>query len=255
MPEWGFSGSPLVDGDFVIVDAGRVAAYDRATGHVRWKTEEFAAGYGTPVAFDDPRGTGAAARLVAVLNNECLIVLRRDDGHVVARRKWTTQYQTSATTPTVVGDTLFISTGYRRGCLLARLTSTGLETIYENRQMCNHMNNCVLWDGHWYGFDGSSHRSRTATLTCMDYQTGEVQWARPGLGCGSLMVAGGKLVCLSDDGELVIVEPTPQRYHELARAKILDGRSWTVPVLSGGHVFARDASGQLVCADLRGAGM
>lgn len=97
------------------------------------------------------------------------------------------------------------------------------------------MNNSVLWDGQWYGFDGNSHRSRTTTLTCLDYSTGEVQWAERGLGCGSLMVAGGRLVCLSDDGELVVVDPSPEEYRELARAKILDGRCWTVPVALVSH--------------------
>jgi outer membrane protein assembly factor BamB len=252
MPEWGFSGSPLVDGDLVIVDGGRIAAYHRHTGEPVWQTEKFKPGYGTPVSFNFTTPGGRTERLIAVLNNEYLMVVRQRDGQEFARRKWTTQYQTSAATPVVVGDTIFISTGYRRGCLLARLRAEGeLETIYENRDLCNHMNTSVLWDGHWYGFDGSSHRSRTATLTCMEFATGEVQWAQPGLGCGSLMVAGGKLLCLSDDGELAVVEPTPRKYRELARARILDGRCWTVPVLSGGHVYARDAGGDLVCADVR----
>jgi outer membrane protein assembly factor BamB len=251
MPEWGFAGSPLVDGDLVVVDGGRVAAYHRLTGELVWQTEKFKPGYGTPVGFDFPPGGDDAQRLVAVLNNECLLVVRLSDGQEVARRKWTTQYETSATTPIVVGDTIFVSTGYRRGCMLARLKGRRLEKIYENSEMCNHMNNSVLWDGHWYGFDGNSHRSRTATLTCLDYVTGEAKWAERGLGCGSLMVAGGRLVCLSDEGELAVVDPSPDGYRELARAKILDGRCWTVPVLSGGHVYARNAAGTLVCVDLR----
>ena len=65
------------------------------------------------------------------------------------------------------------------------------------------------------------------------------------------MIAGGRLICLSDDGELAIVELSTERYIELARAKILEGRCWTVPVLSDGKVFARAAAGDLVCVDLR----
>jgi outer membrane protein assembly factor BamB len=254
MPEWGFASSPLVDGDLVIVDGGRVAAYHRLTGEPVWQTEKFKPGYGTPVGFDYPPSDQAAERLVAVLNNECLLVVQQPDGREVARRAWTTQYETSATTPVVVGDTIFVSTGYRRGCMLARLKGRRLEKIYENREMCNHMNNSVLWDGHWFGFDGNSHRSRTATLTCLDYVTGEAKWAERGLGCGSLMVAGGKLVCLSDNGELAIIDPSPKGYREVARVDILDGRCWTVPVLSGGQVYARNAEGTLVCVDVRRVG-
>ncbi|MDA7905212.1 alcohol dehydrogenase, partial [Rhodopirellula sp.] len=71
-----------------------------------------------------------------------------------------------------------------------------------------------------------------------------------GLGCGSLMIADGKLVILSDDGRLVIANATSAGFEELCSASILEGRCWTVPVLLDGCVYARNAAGDLVAVQL-----
>ena len=250
MPSWGFSCSPLVVDDLVIVDAGRTAAFDRKTGKLVWKTEAFYPGYGSVVPFSPPDGK-PSSKLLAVLNNDFLLILNQSDGKEVTRRKWTTSFKTSACTPTILQDKIFISTGYRRGCLLLQYKNGKLTDLYENKKLCNHMNASVLLDGCWYGFNGNSHNSRNVTLTCLDYKSGEQLWKQRGMGCGSLLVAGGKLLCLSDDGDLVVVEPSRKKFKEVAKAKVIDGKCWTVPVLSGGRVFIRTAMGDVVCVDLR----
>ena len=111
MPEWGFSCSPAIVGDLLIVDAGCAAAFDKHSGEVRWKTEAFRPGYGSPVPFEHE-----GQSCVAVLNNDALLVLRTADGFEVARFPWTTDYATSACTPIIDGETIFISTGYNKGC-------------------------------------------------------------------------------------------------------------------------------------------
>jgi len=65
------------------------------------------------------------------------------------------------------------------------------------------------------------------------------------------MIADGHLIVLSDEGELVIAEATPEAFEPLAKAKILDGTCWTVPALAGGLLYARNSRGTLVCIDLR----
>ena len=248
MPTWGFSCSPLVVGNRLIVDAGRIAAFDKTTGEVLWKTEAFDPGYGSPINF-----TRGDEQLIAVLNNEFLVIVAARDGRVLDRVKWKTDFKTTATTPIIAPDgTIFISTGYKVGCARFKLVGDELEYIYDNRNLSNHMNNSVLWQGHLYGFDGNSHASRQVKVTCLDYETGETLWQERGLGCGSLMLAGGKLILLSDAGELVIAEPSPKEFKPLSRTQILDGKCWTVPVLSHGLLYARNAAGELVCVDLRG---
>ncbi len=246
MPQWGFACSPLVWKNLVIVDGGRIAAYDKHNGQLVWKTRPFQPGYGSAISWQVGDRT-----LIAVLNNEALVLVQADTGKEIAEFAWETDYLTTAATPLVADNRIFISSGYNCGCALLQLDGDKLNIVYENRNMRNHFNSSVLWQGHLYGFDGNSHSRRTVTLNCMNFDTGELLWEERGLGCGSLMLAGGILVVLSDRGELVTAPANPEQFTELARAPILNGRCWTVPVLAGGRLFARNAQGDLVCVDLR----
>jgi hypothetical protein len=66
------------------------------------------------------------------------------------------------------------------------------------------------------------------------------------------MIADGKLVILDEKGDLVIAGATPGGYRELARAKVLDSRSWVMPVLANGRIYTKSNKGQMVCLDVRG---
>ena len=80
------------------------------------------------------------------------------------------------------------------------MNNNKLEEVYKNRKMRNHFNNSILVDGYLYGFDGNSNLGRLVKLVCMDFLTGRVAWKEPGFGCGSLMVADGKLLILTEAG-------------------------------------------------------
>jgi outer membrane protein assembly factor BamB len=247
MPEWGFSGSPLVIGKKLIVDAGPLAAIEKLTGKPIWQTETYRAGYGSPVRFERDGRT-----FIAHLNNDALVVVDAADGKLIASAPFETQYVTTSTTPVIGGKTIFVSSGYNRGCILFELAGAELKPIYENRKMRNHMNTCVLWEGHLYGFDGNSHDRRNCTLVCLEQPTGEQKWKERGLGCGSLMIADGNLIVLGDEGELVIAPANPEKFQPIAKAKVLEGKCWTMPVLSRGKIYCRNAAGELVCLDVRG---
>ena len=245
MPMWGFSGSGLVLGDKLILDAGRTIALDKMTGELLWKTKDYRPGYGSAsVMQHDGR------ELAVVLNNDCLLVLDPRDGGLVAEYPWVTDFATSSTTPIISGNTIFISTGYNRGCTLLELKGNQLEPLYENKHMRNHMNTCVLWQGAIYGFDGNSHSRRLVNLVCIDHKSGETKWTVKQLGCGSLMLADGKLLVLSDEGELLVADASAEKFEPSARAKVLEGRCWIVPVLSHAKVYCRNAEGDLVCVDV-----
>ena len=65
------------------------------------------------------------------------------------------------------------------------------------------------------------------------------------------MIADGKLVILDEKGDLVIADATSAGYRELARAKVLSGRSWVMPVLANGRIYAKNNAGEIVCLDVR----
>ncbi|MGI9471325.1 MAG: PQQ-binding-like beta-propeller repeat protein, partial [Rubripirellula sp.] len=245
LPEWGFNGSPLIHGDQLILEAGRVVSYDKSTGEVNWMTDTHTAGYGSAVRFQ-PQGRD----LIATLDSDAVRVVQAKDGREIDVFPWKSPFRTNSTTPIPKDETLFVSTGYQVGCGLFQLVDDQLELTYEHRKMRNHFNNSILHDGHLYGFDGNSNFGRVVHLTCMNHATGEILWKESGLGCGSLMIADDKLVLLSDDGRLIIAEATPTQFREICQSSILTGRCWTVPVLLDGCVYARNAAGDLVCVRL-----
>jgi len=109
--------------------------------------------------------------------------------------------------------------------------------------MRNQFNSAVLIDGHIYGVDENQ-------LRCLDLKTGDVKWTDRTVGKGSLMAADGRLIVLSERGELMVAPATPAAFNPTARAQILGGRCWTTPILSHGRIVARNAAGDVVSVDV-----
>lgn len=243
--EWGFNSSPFVLDNQLIVQGGRLVSFDKKSGRKIWQSEKHQAGYGSIRSFEHGDQT-----LLASLDCDGLRISRANDGSQVAFHEWKSPFDTNSTTPIIQDDMIFVSTGYNVGCGLFQFTGDELTEVYTNKEMRNHFNNSVLKDGLLYGMDGNSNLGRVVTLTCMDFASGEVRWKQKGLGCGSVLVANNKLLILSERGDLVLASANGAGYDELARARILTGRCWTVPVLLDGCVFARNAEGDLVCVRL-----
>jgi outer membrane protein assembly factor BamB len=239
---FGLSASPLVLDELLVVNVGRTVALDKETGETVWQTaRNYGYSYGVPVTFElDGRS------LLAVFNGAGLAVLERATGKEVALHEWTSQYNVNSATPIVVGNRIFISTGYNeKGCAMLELTEEGLEVLWANRAMNNKMSGCVLVGEHLYGFDD-------AVLKCLSLE-GEELWAERGLGKGALSAADGRLIVLSEDGELLVADASPEGFEELSRTRLFEeGVCWTTPVLSGGRIFARNNKGELVSRDHRG---
>ncbi len=107
----------------------------------------------------------------------------------------------------------------------------------------------MLYDGYLYGmFQFKKYGS--GPVKAVKLPDGEVKWSQDGFGPGQVVLApGGNILALSDAGQLVAFTAKPDTYSELARAKILDGKCWTTPVVSNGHVFVRSTK-EAACVDL-----
>ncbi len=246
-PEWGYATSPLVLDNMIIMDAGVALAVDKSNGNLIWKTKDYGkswgikeqgGGYSSPYAFNLN-----GKQLLAVFNSSGLVILDPSSGRELVSHPWKTNYNINGATPIVSGSKIFISSGYSVGCALLEISESGLTTIWQNKNMSNHFASCVLWEGHLYGFDENQ-------LRCLDWKTGDLKWTQRGLGKGSLMLADGKLIIMGDKGDLAIAEASPDSYKELARARVLSGLCWTVPVLSGGKIYCRNHEGELLCLDV-----
>jgi len=240
VPTWGFSGSPVLWKNLVILNVGsNGVALEAKTGKVVWTTGKNAAGYATPVPF-----TLGGKTLLAVFSLKTLAAVEPDTGRVIWEYPWKTRYDVNAADPVIRGDEVFISSGYNHGCSLLRMTLQGATRVWENRKMRNHFNSCVLWKGYIYGFDES-------TFKCLDWATGTEKWAKNGLGKGSLMLsADGRLIILSEKGQLVSAPADPGGFRPLGQMQVLRGKCWTVPVLCNGMIYARNYKGDLVAVDV-----
>jgi outer membrane protein assembly factor BamB len=245
---WGLSGSALVLGDMVVLNAGTLGiALDKNTGALKWESGKGPGGYSTPVPY-----TFGGKQYLALFGETTAAAVVAATGEKVWDYEWKTSYNVNAAEPIISGDTVFISSGYGKGCALLKLGAGGVSEIYNNKNMKNQVNSSVLWKGHVYGFSGNV--GGKGILTCLDYATSDVKWTQKGLGTGSLIAADGKLIILGEKGKLVITEASPAGYKELASAQVLQGKCWTSPVLANGRIYARNAAGDLVCLDVGGQG-
>jgi len=244
MAKWGYCGSPLVLGDKVIIEVGAkgasAVAFDKATGKVIWQAGDEAQSYGSPYAFMQD-----GKQCVAFFNTFGLVVREAADGKEVMRYPWKTQYDINPTTPIVADGKVFISSGYGHGAALLPLGVADPKPLWENKAMRNHINSCVLWQGNLYGFDD-------ATLTCMEFATGNVKWKQAGLGKGALIFADGKLIIQTEEGALVIADASPTAYKEISKTPAVAKKSWVNPVLANGRIYTRNNNGEVVCFDVSG---
>ena len=243
LPTWGFAASPFVHGKNVIMNVGRVVAYDKKTGQLVWKTrDDYGHAYSTPMDF-----VHAGKHCLAVFTGDGLSVIDIENGDLLYRSEWKTRYDVNAATPLVFDDKIFISSGYGKGCAMVQLRSGGKAVeLWASKVMRNHMSGSVPFGDHIYGFDED-------VLKCIDLGGKEV-WRERGMRKGALTIADGKLIALSGDGELVIAEASPKGFKALSREQVLDGGiCWTPPVLAGGRIYCRNQVGALVCRDHRGS--
>jgi outer membrane protein assembly factor BamB len=247
VPQWGFSSSAFIEGDMVIYQAGATIAFNKNSGKVMWISKPHPAGYTTPQAV-----TINGKRMIASLSCFGLVMLDPATGNEIASTKWDTKYDTSAAAPIFVGDKVFLTAGYGKGCALFQFTGDSFRQLWANKDMSNHMNSSVLIDGTLYGVSGNSNESSRCQLVAMDYETGKVHWAQRGIGCGSVIAAGDKLITLTDKGTLQVVAAKPDGYQLITQAPVLDGKCWTHPILSHGRIYARTADGDMVCVDVSG---
>lgn len=235
-PRWGFAGSPLVYGNRVIYNVGGAGtAVDRASGRVAWKSAGNA-GYAAPVP---SRLAGSAVILIFAGNG--LNAVDPTSGRTVAHHSWKTSYDVNAADPLVIGDRVFISSGYGRGCALLQYARGRFQVVWENRSMRNHFSSSLLMGDAICGNDEN-------TLRCLDANTGEERWSqRGGLGKGGMIGIGGRLLLLKERGELLFGAVSPSGFSEIGKAQLGRGTWWTAPVLSDGHLLCRSQEGSLVC--------
>jgi outer membrane protein assembly factor BamB len=236
-PGWGFTSSPLVLNDLVVVAAsGRLVAYDAATGHRRWLGPTGGAGYSSPHLI-----TIDGVPQIVLLRGSRTTSVSPADGTLLWEHKW--QPGTSILQPALAenGDILIVSANAMGGEAIRRLaiahkpdgwsveerwTSTGLKPFY---------NDLVVHKGHAYGFDGS-------ILACIDLADGSRKWKGGRYGRGQLVLLPDQdlLLVVSEEGEVALVNATPDQFTEVARFKAIEGKTWNHPAMVRNILLVRN---------------
>jgi len=239
VPQWGFSGSPVIIGDTLYLDMGKTLALSKDDGSERWATEDYGPAYSTPAPF-----TFKGKEYLAVFPSSGLHILDLASGKHIAHQPWKTNYGVHAATPVIVDDTILISSEYDNGCALLRFTGNALEIVWENKNIRQKMGTSVYRDGTFYGFNSTK-------LVAVDAKTGEEQWNERGLGHGTIILYGDTLIVLSDKGEVLTAPASPKTFKPVTRVSVIKDRTlWTSPTLAGGLLYVRGSEGRLVCIEV-----
>ena len=236
MPGWGFTSSPLVVGDAVVVAAsGRLVAYDLESGKPRWVQKTVGGGYSSPhVATID------GVEQILMLSGGGVTSVAPKDGQVLWQHRWVEGV--AIVQPALDnGDVLITAgdamggTGMRRLAVSHESSAWTASEKWTTRGLKPYFNDFVVHKGHAFGFDGT-------ILSCIDLATGDRKWKGGRFGAGQLVLLPEQdlLLVLSEDGELALVSATADAFHEIARVKAIEGKTWNHPALAGGVVLVRN---------------
>jgi outer membrane protein assembly factor BamB len=258
---WGYTWSPLVDGEHLICvpggPQGTVAALDKKTGKVIWRSKELTqqASYASPLVTEI-----GGVRQYIILTNEGISGVAAKDGHLLW--SYPKEYNDVVIATPIVHDTfVYVSVGYGLGCDLIKVVSEGqkfkAQKVYANKVMVNQQGGVVLVGDHVYGYsDGKG-------WVCQDFKTGKMIWSeKRALSRGSVTCADGKLYCLGEDeGAVVLVPAKPEKWQVNGRLELPQqsklrkpqGKVWTYPVIANGRLYLRDQE-LLFCFDVKDPG-
>ena len=229
IPDWGFTSSPLVVNDLVILAvSGQLIAYDAATGQQRWVGESGGSGYSSPhLATID--GVSQAllmrgSRTISVAPADGTLLWDHTAGPPA------TSIVQPALTPggdvLIAGGDAMGGTGMRRLALTHGPDGWKAQERWQTRGLKPYFNDFVVHNGHAYGFDGS-------ILSSIDLADGARKWKGGRYGSGQMLLLADQdlLLITSEEGDLALVSATPDKYTELARIPALNGKTWNHPVV------------------------
>jgi outer membrane protein assembly factor BamB len=245
----GLAGSPLILGDQLILNGSSGGmALNAKTGKTLWKSGVGAGGHASPV----PLKIGQKTYL-AIHSPRALTIVDAADG----KERWTTPRRqpigVNAPDPVVHGTKVFVTAGRGFGGALFDVSGDTTTPLWEQEGLSSHWHTSVLMNGFLYGPDGNNSegagRSPTS-LRCLDWKTGEIKWTESKLGFNGLIAVGGKLLVLTEIGDLVLVGASPNGYKELGSAHVIEGRAFTAPAFANGKAYVRNTKGDVVSLDL-----
>lgn len=242
---WGIAASPLVAGDLVITVPGggnnnMIVAYNKLTGEKKWSALNDTIKYSSPFIANI-----LGEQQIVYTSQERVVGLSPSDGALL----WEYRYERGGAIdhkigqPIVIdGDKIFASSGYGYGCDLFQLSKEGdkitTAKLWKNRNMKNRFSSPIYWDGHIYGLDES-------IFCCLDMD-GNLKWKGGRYGYGQVIMADGHFIVLTERGEVVLLNASPEKHEEISSQSVIKGKTWNFPAASDGYLLVRNAN-EMAC--------
>lgn len=250
LPEtfWGKSCSPLVVDGLVVVSASgnrdrALVAYRLDDGTLAWHGGAGMTSYSSPML-----ATLAGRRQIIIVNEESVAAHDPADGRVLWEYAWTGIQPKVPQPLPLESDRLLLSAGYGVGCVMLHVQPGDergftVQPLWTSRELKPKLTNPVVHQQHAYGLDDGR------ALVCLDLATGRRTWRGGRYGHGQVLLADDVLLVQTESGELVMVEATPERFHEIARREVFSRTTWNTPALAGRHLLMRNDQ-EAVCLEL-----
>ena len=266
-PKWGWSQSPLVYGDWVIVapmadDAGLVAL-EQATGKVVWKSNSIGReGYGSPRMMQL-----AGQKQIVTLTSTLVTGVDPADGKILWGYDGIPVKRGIPTPAAIDGNRLFITAGYNAGSALIEITRQGdrftLKEVNRDTTHGGQIHSALFVNDHLYVNLNTNEnlrlRGKNADgLGCFD-RDGKLLWTNentPDINRGAVLGVGAYLLTLGgEDGVLRLIKADPAGYRELQSVKVFAADQkrnmiWGTMAFVDGYLLVRSQD-ELKCLDLR----
>jgi outer membrane protein assembly factor BamB len=248
IPMWGFSSSPLVISEMVIVFAGgesqqNLLAYRAESGDLVWTAP---AGHDS-YASAQPASIGGEDQIL-FFSDAGLTGLDPASGAVLWEYAVVSSNEQRTVQPHLVGGAQVLFSGSNTGTTSLSVTRDSDQwhaaERWASRDLKPFFNDYVIHDGSIYGFDGK-------IFCCVDSQTGKRRWKQGRYGNGQVLLLGDQplLLVMSERGEAVLVAANPQQHEELGRFQAVEGKTWNHPVIAHGRLYVRNAQ-EMACYEL-----
>lgn len=190
-----------------------------------------------------------------MLTQKGLVGLAPKDGEVYWQYPFQDKLNESSTTPILVGD-LLIASSVTLGSVALKLTTRNgrpaVEEVWRQPELsCYFSTPVAVGTEYLYMVTGMLALQPSTSLRCVETSTGKTLWTKAGIGKyhAALIRTGNDLLMMLDEtGHLVLIQPDPKQYRELARTKVCR-ETWAHPALAHGKLLLRDDR-ELICLDL-----
>lgn len=258
---WDNAASACLDNDLIFVnlntanDGQNLAAFRASDGGLAWSAHDDGVTHTTPVI-----ATLYGVRQVLIATQTGIVSLNRTNGAFL----WKFTYPFSAigtsmgASPVVYSNIMYCTASYGRGAAAARITLANGTWTAQQFWYESGFNYRSIWmtpvcyQGYIYTLCGENATFLTTPLNCIELSTGNLKWSQDNFGMGGLILVNTNLLVLTEDGQLVLVQPNPNAYTELARCRAfqfsgsLPGKCWNNPTFSNGRIYARSTAGGIV---------